>query len=102
MSKKELKIDIDSMFYKLKAIIDADLAKLFDKCVSRKVPLEPSEANILSKHAAVLISLQKEERDERNSQADSSDNPFNVTNLKLLQATTTQEELLRLAASDDE
>ena len=90
------------MFYKLKAIIDADLAKLYDKAVSRKCPLEPGEVNSLSKHAAVLISLQKEEREQAASLAETPTyNAFSPENLKLLKSYS-QDELLSLAASEED
>lgn len=99
---KPLEVDTASMFYKLKAIIESDLAKLFDKAVSRRCPLDASETNILGKYTAILISIQKEEREAAASLAETpAFNAFSSENLKLLKSYS-QDELLSLAASEDQ
>ena len=95
-------IDTNELFAKLKHVVSADLEKLFQKVVICKSPLENSDASRLEKYAKILISLQKEERDERLSLVDSVENPFNVDHLRQLTTHYSRDELLKLASSEEE
>ena len=95
-------IDTEELFKKLKQIVSADMDKLFQKVVICKSPLENVDANRLTAYTKILTDIRKDERQERLSLVDTADNPFDIGKLKILSGNYSADQLLKLAASEEE